>query len=165
MNNENKRKFGKEKSSQPSNSNLGKGTKNRDFEKAANKGSEDSEINKSKDDSLLDDNKNKDSKKPNLIGDSESSEIDSDVQLFDELKEKLAKATKRKINGCLIAIGVGIVMFVLVIGLLMKILEPITALVDGVINAGVAVVNAAQNFFEKAKNLFVHGYFSSNEKT
>lgn len=165
MNNENKRKFGKEKSSQPSNSNLGKGTKNRDFEKAANKGSEDSEINKSKDDSLLDDNKNKDSKKPNLIGDSESSEIDSDVQLFDELKEKLAKATKRKINGCLIAIGVGIVMFVLVIGLLMKIVEPITALVDGVINAGVAVVNAAQNFFEKAKNLFVHGYFSSNEKT
>lgn len=170
-NENNKNKFEKQENNQSSNSSLGKGSKNRDFEDAKNKGLEDSELGKSKNSSVLTDEKNKEPQKKDL-----SNKFDEDVEvglsgdveevnLVDELQQKVAKKTKKMVNGCLISVGVAILLFVLVIGVLMKIVEPITALVDGVIKVGVTVVNATKNFFEKSKNLLLHGYFSTNEKT
>lgn len=179
----NKKSFEKNNTSSPTNSNLGKGSKNRDFQNSINEGPKETPFDKGSSGSLLGD-ESKDENKKGLIdkavdvaGDAA---IDAgaasagipqaatgpikDSEIVDKAKEKAAKKIKRRMVGCGLAAGLALILFVLAIGALIKLVEPITALVEGVVRTAETVVRLAENFLEKTKNLFLHGYFENNEQ-
>ena len=58
-----------------------------------------------------------------------------------------------------------ILFIILILGMLLKIVEPIAEIVGAVVDFTHNVVKVANSFFESAKNLFKYGSFASNEQT
>lgn len=171
------KKLGKENISNP---NLGKSSKNMDFQNSINKPSGGSSLSDS-----FSGGESSGEKKKGLIDkavdvggdmaiDAGAASLGippaatgpiKDSEIVEELKEVASKKVKSTLRMWIIFAAIGLLSFVLLIGALMKLVEPITALVEGIVGAAITVKNVAEDFFERTKNLFFHGYFASNEKT
>ena len=160
----NSKNFGKSNNSPPTSSSLGKGSKNRDFQNSMSGGPNGS---------FSGGDSQGEQKRKRLIGKAADSGIeDEDIarawdaaeQQAEQQTKQLVKRIKKRMMGCVLAVGVGIILFVLAIGVLIKLVEPITAFVAGVVDTIKTVVKEAQNFLEKTRNLFLYGYFKGNEE-
>ena len=143
-----------------SGSNLGKGSKNKNFQDSINKTSDDPFAKKDQGGSFLGD-KDETNKEGGIFNNEKSSNENSQ----EEIIEKVVSSGKNKLKKYAIIAAVSLFSIVLLVAALQKMVEPITAFVGQVINTGTTVVNAASDFFQRAKNLLEFGYFEGNEQT
>ncbi len=120
-------------------------------------------------------NKDYDSINPNLSesnadkpkaekGNSLRGKLDNMLAATKNPVEALKAKGKRKIYFIVGGAAVALLSIVLVLGALLKVVEPIAEIVGAVVQFTNNVVNATQNFFESAKNLFKYGQFAKNEQ-